>query len=73
MKPVVLASWEDPNGLRCVDILSHEDGSFGYVIFRRDPEDSHGWRRTEAPAKGRFAARAAAEAAARSAAPWCLS
>jgi len=28
---------------RCVDIIRHEDGTFGFKEFRRDPEDRGGW------------------------------
>jgi hypothetical protein len=28
---------------RCVDVLKHEDGTFGFKEFRRDPEDSGRW------------------------------
>ena len=28
---------------RCVDILRHEDGTFAFKEFRRDPEDRGGW------------------------------
>jgi hypothetical protein len=28
---------------RCVDILRHDDGTFGFKEFRRDPEDRGGW------------------------------
>jgi hypothetical protein len=28
---------------RCVDILKHENGTFGFKEFRRDPEDSGRW------------------------------
>jgi len=73
VKFVVLASWEDPDGLRCVDILSHKDGSFGFVICRRDPKDGHGWRHIGAASGERFSERVAAEAAAKGAAPWCVS
>ena len=38
MKPLVLASWEDPNGITCVDILDLRDGTFGFSPCRRDPE-----------------------------------
>ncbi|MEL6959308.1 MAG: hypothetical protein AAGL89_10200 [Pseudomonadota bacterium] len=44
-KPAVVASLEDDTGERCVDILRHPDGHFTYAECRRDPEDSHGWRR----------------------------
>lgn len=70
MKPRVLPSWEDPEGLRCVDILAYGDGSFGYTLCRRDPEDGHGWRHVDGAAGPRFAQRDAAEAAARTIAPW---
>ena len=70
MKPLVLASWEDPNGVSCVDILDHRDGTFGYVLCRRDPEDGHGWRHVSDPQGPRFADRAAAEAAAREMGDW---
>ena len=47
-KPVVVASLEDDTGDRCVDIIRHADGHFTYAECRRDPEDSHGWRRLSA-------------------------
>lgn len=28
---------------RCVDVVEHEDGTFGFKEFRRDPEDQGGW------------------------------
>jgi hypothetical protein len=28
---------------RCVDIIKHEDGTFGFKEFRRDSEDGGGW------------------------------
>ncbi len=70
MKPLVLASWEDPGGTHCVDILEHSDGTFGYVLCRRDPEDGHGWRHLGDRDAARFATRGEAEAAAREIAPW---
>ena len=70
MKPRVLASWEEPNGISCVDILAHEDGTFGYVLCRRDPEDGHGWRQVSDPEGPRFDKRSAAEAAAAEMGAW---
>lgn len=29
--------------LLCVDIFTRADGSFGFELFRRDPEDARGW------------------------------
>lgn len=71
MKPLVLASWEDPNGITCVDILDLRDGTFGFSPCRRDPEDAHGWRRLRGEEFGCFTTKQAAEAAARSAMPEC--
>lgn len=70
MKRLVLASWEDDSGFQCVDILAHGDGSFGYSLCRRDPEDPHGWRHIGDPEARRFDTREAAETAARVVAPW---
>ena len=39
-RPVVLASLEDPEGFRCVDIFVRADGTFGFKEFRRDAEDA---------------------------------
>jgi len=70
MKRPVLASWEDPGGLTCVDILDLGAEGFGFLPCRRDPEDSHGWRPLGEVRSG-FDSRAAAEAAARAAFPGC--
>ena len=42
-RPVVLRSYEDADGFRCVDIFRRSDGTFGFKEFRRDPEDSGRW------------------------------
>jgi hypothetical protein len=42
-RPVVLESFEDADGFRCVDIFKRSDGTFGFKEFRRDPEDSGRW------------------------------
>lgn len=71
MKPLVLASWDEPNGVTCVDILDLRDGTFGFSPCRRDPEDSHGWRRLRGDDFGSFASRVEAEVAALIAMPAC--
>src|SRR6266403_513923 len=38
----VLASRENAEGNRCVDIFRRDDGSFGFEEYRRDPEDRGG-------------------------------
>ena len=45
-KPVVLLSLEDETGLLCVDILKLPSYGYGFREFRRDPEDTYGWRPT---------------------------
>ena len=42
-RPVVLKSYEDADGFRCVDIFRRSDGTFGFKEFRRDPEDGGRW------------------------------
>jgi hypothetical protein len=39
----VLQSIEDTEGLRCIDLIAHDDGTFGFKEFRRDPEDAGRW------------------------------
>lgn len=69
MKPLVLMSLEDASGDRCVDILQLSDTDFGFSECRRDPEDSHGWRRLAGITAG-FADAGAARAAATCAVAW---
>lgn len=68
MKPVVVTSLEDANGVYCVDIRAIGD-AFDWVECRRDPEDSHGWRPTGAGARG-FKSQDAARMAATAALGW---
>ena len=62
MRPVVLASLEDPGGDRCIDLLRTGAG-FAWVECRRDPEDPHGWRHLHPPRDG-YASEARERAAA---------
>jgi hypothetical protein len=59
LKQVVEASLEDAGGDRCVDLIRGPDG-WSWVECRRDPEDTHGWRRLHPPRAG-FADQAAAK------------
>lgn len=68
-RPVVVASLNDADAQRCVDILRFADGQFGWTECRRDPEDGHGWRPLGPPVTG-FADAAAARAAAAAAVGW---
>ena len=39
----VMISIGSTDGIRCVDVFRHPDGSFGFQEFRRDVEDISGW------------------------------
>lgn len=40
---VVIASIENPQHDRCVDVFMRPDGNFGFEEFRRDAEDAGAW------------------------------
>jgi len=40
--PVIL-SLEDDDGLRCIDIIRREDGTYTFKEFRKDLEDPGRW------------------------------
>jgi hypothetical protein len=42
-RPIVVTSFEDAQGYRCVDIIRRPDGMFIFKEFRRDPEDEGRW------------------------------
>jgi hypothetical protein len=46
----VLASRDNAEANRCIDILVHGDGAFGFEEYRRDPEDAGGWTLVAYPA-----------------------
>jgi hypothetical protein len=45
----VIQSIEDADGLRCVDLIAHRDGTFAFKEFRRDPEDGGRWTMSGLP------------------------
>jgi hypothetical protein len=55
---------------RCVDIVKHEDGTFGFKEFRRDPEDRGGWTLVAYNSQRTFSTENEAIAAARTAVVW---
>jgi len=67
---VVLASIENEEHDRCVDLFQRPDGSFGFEEFRRDPEDAGAWTPVQHYARKSFASREDALAAAKQAVPW---
>jgi hypothetical protein len=67
---VVLASLENEEHDRCVDLFQRPDGSFGFEEFRRDPEDAGAWTPVQFYARKRFPSRDDALAAAKKAVAW---
>ena len=67
---IVLASLENFERDRCVDLLRRPDGSFGFEEFRRDPEDAGAWTPVQFYAGRSFASRDEALAAAKRAVTW---
>ena len=65
-----LDSVEDDNGTFCVDVFERPDGSFGFEMFRRDPEDQGRWTMLNRHAAARFATIDDARIAAARAVPW---
>ena len=66
----VLASYEDAQRTRCVDIFRRADGSFGFEAFRRDAEDCGVWFVTGHYSGLRHASRDEALAAAAASVGW---
>ena len=54
---VVVASVENDEANRCVDLFTRADGSWGFEEYRRDPEDRGAWSRVGHYAGGRSASR----------------
>lgn len=67
---VVLASLENREGNRCVDLFRRPDGSHGFEEFRRDPEDAGLWTPVAFHAGAGYDSRDDAMAAARRAVVW---
>ena len=68
----VIRSIEAPGGQLCVDLFRRPDGSFGFELYRREPEESIGWFAIGHYAEKRFADLAATTEAAGHAIPWSL-
>src|SRR5205085_1229316 len=66
----VLASRENEEGNRCVDVFRRHDASFGFEEYRRDPEDRGDWTLVAYHAHRVFATRDEAEAAAAAGIAW---
>ena len=55
---------------RCVDVVEHEDGTFGFKEFRRDPEDQGGWTLVSYNPQRFYSTEEEAIAAAKAAVAW---
>ena len=66
----VLLSLEDREGLRCVDIIRRDDGTFTFKEFRKDVEDPVRWYLVNDFSATSFDSREAAVAGATAAVPW---
>jgi len=67
---VVLASIENAEHDRCVDLFLRPDGTYGFEEFRRDPEDAGAWTPVQFYAKRVFTKREQALDAAKHAVVW---
>ena len=60
----VIRSIEAPGSQVCVDVFRRPNGSFGFELYRRDPEDDGGWYPVGGFAELPFVSESAAVAAA---------
>lgn len=67
---VVLASIENLEANRCVDLFLRPDGTYGFEEFRRDPEDAGAWTPVQHYAATIYASKEAALTAATGAVIW---
>ncbi|MBN8891172.1 MAG: hypothetical protein BGP12_01445 [Rhodospirillales bacterium 70-18] len=67
---LVLASIENGEANRCVDLFRRPDGSFGFEEFRRDPEDAGAWTPVAYFSGAAYATQDLALTAARGAVGW---
>ena len=70
MRKTVIRSFETRDGDRCVDIFQREDLSFGFEIYRRDPEALTGWFPIGESSSRKFLSQHAAHNVASKYAPW---
>ena len=66
----VTNSFENADRTRCVDIVIHDDGRYGFAEWRREPEDPGNWYRMADDGGVKFITDAEAIAAARLRVAW---
>jgi hypothetical protein len=69
----VKQSFNDVDGLRCVDIFRRPDASFGFEEYRRDVEDPRGWAAIGGHDCARFTTAEAALVTAQERVAWLVS
>jgi hypothetical protein len=69
-RKLILASLENGDGTRCVDLFRRADETFGFEEYRRDPEDPRGWSGAAGYGERVFPDRETAHDAARAAVAW---
>lgn len=67
---IVVASLEDFDRFRCVDVLQRPDGTFFFNEYRRDPEDAGRWTLIGDHSARRYVTKDEALAAAESSLDW---
>ena len=66
----MLASIENAEHDRCIDLFRRPDGTYGFEEFRRDPEDAGAWTPVRFYAGKRFASKDEALAEAKRMVVW---
>jgi hypothetical protein len=66
----IIESLEDDEGLRCVDIIEREDGTYTFKEFRKDREDMGRWLPTRDFSSATYGSLDEAIGAAQSWIPW---
>ena len=67
---MVLASLENPEANRCVDLFVRPDQTHGFEEFRKDPEDSGAWTPVQYYSGLHFSSKEGALAAAKQRVIW---
>ena len=70
MKKLVVESFETPDKARCADIFRRADLSYGFEIYRLDPETKSGWFPVGGFSNKRFISKSVALEVATKHAPW---
>ena len=69
-KSRVVRSFNLDGELQCVDLFVRPDGSYGFEVYRRDPEDGRGWFAVGHHAGQRYESADETMAAAKTAVVW---